>query len=52
MGVGYKGLIFGRNNGWILKNMDKELPVPQMPPKISAEAEKVEIFEKTLSACP
>ena len=45
LGVGYKGLVFCRNNG---KNMDKELTVPkwvlivrpkipQMPQKISAQ---------------
>ena len=48
LGVGYKGLVFCRNNGWIMENMDKELTVPkwvlivrpkipQMPQKISAQ---------------
>ena len=31
MGFGYKGLVFYRNNGWLMKNMDKELTVPKWP---------------------
>ena len=26
---GYKGLVFCRNNGWIMENMDKGLTVPK-----------------------
>ena len=62
LGVGYKGLVFYRNNGWIMENMDKELTVPkwvlivwpkitQMLQKMSAQAQKFEIFE-ALSGCP
>ena len=62
LGVGYKGLVFCRNNGWIMENMDKELTVPkwvliiwpkisQMPQKISAQnvpqAQKFKILEKS-----
>ena len=25
MGCGYKGLVFCKNNGWLMENMDKEL---------------------------
>jgi hypothetical protein len=28
-GFGFKGLFFCRNNGWIMKNMDKGLTVPK-----------------------
>ena len=45
---GYKGLVFCRNNGWIMENMDKGLTVPklvlivwpkilQMPQNLSAQ---------------
>ena len=48
MGCGYKGYVFCRNNGWIMKNMDKGLTVPkwvlivwpeipQMPQNLSAQ---------------
>ena len=30
LGCGYKGLVFCRNNGWIMENMDKGLNVPKM----------------------
>ena len=30
MGFGYKGLVFCRNNGWLMENMDKGLTVPKM----------------------
>ena len=47
MGFGYKGINFCRNNGWLMKNMDKGLTVPkwvlinlpkipQMPQNLSA----------------
>ena len=68
LGVGYKGLVFCRNNGWIMENMDKELTVPkwvlivrpkipQMPQKISDQnvwpSPKVRDFwKKALSGCP
>ena len=29
LGFGYKGLVFCRNNGWLMKNMDKGLTVPK-----------------------
>ena len=29
LGCGYKGLVFCRNNGWIMENMDKGLTVPK-----------------------
>ena len=29
MECGYKGLLFCRQNGWIMENMDKELTVPK-----------------------
>jgi hypothetical protein len=29
LGWGYKGLVFSRNNGWIIENMDKGLTVPK-----------------------
>ena len=29
LGLGYKGLVFCRNNGWLMKNMDKGLTVPK-----------------------
>ena len=29
LGVGYKGLVFCRNNGWIMENMAKDLSVPK-----------------------
>ena len=29
MRCGYKGLVFCRNNGWIMENMDKGLTVPK-----------------------
>ena len=48
LGCGYKGLVFCRNNGWIMENMDKGLTVPkwvlivwlkipQMPQNLSAQ---------------
>ena len=48
LGCGYKGLVFCRNNGWIMKNTDKGLTVPkwvlliwpkipQMPHNLSAQ---------------
>ena len=30
LGFGYKGLVFCRNNDWLMENMDKELTVAQM----------------------
>ena len=61
--VGYKGLVFFRNNDWIMENMDKGLTVPKwvlislaentpkclkiFHPKMSAQAQKLEIFEKS-----
>ena len=30
LGFGYKGLVFSRNNGWLMENMDKRLTVPKM----------------------
>ena len=47
-GCGYKGLFFCRNNGWLMKNMDKgltlpkwvlinQLKIPQIPQNISAQ---------------
>ena len=62
--VGYKGLVFCRNNSQIMENMDNELTVPkcvlivqpkipQMPQKISAQnvcpSPKVQDFWKKLS---
>ena len=32
--TGYKGLVFCRNNGWIIENTDKGLTVPKWEPKI------------------
>ena len=29
LGFGYKGLVFCRNNGWLMENMDKGLTVPK-----------------------
>ena len=29
LGVGYKGFVFCRNNGWLIENMDKGLTVPK-----------------------
>ena len=61
--VRYKGLVFCRNNGWIMENMDKGLTVPkwvlifrpkipQMPQKMSAQndcpSQKVWSFWKKL----
>ena len=50
-----KALVFCRNNGWIVENMDKVRPkIPQMPQKISAQfvcsSPKVFwVFKKNLS---
>ena len=64
LGFGYKELVFCRNNGWIMENMVKELTVPKwvlivrpkypkclknFQPKMSAQAQKFEIFENKLS---
>ena len=58
---GNKGIFFCRNNGWLMKNMDKGLTlptwvlinwpkIPQMPkiylPKLSAQAQKFGILMK------
>ena len=46
LGCGYEGLLFCRNNGWIMQNMDKGLTkwmliiwpkIPQMPQNLSAQ---------------
>ena len=53
----YKGLVFCRNNGWIIKNTDKGLTVPkwvmivqskipQIPQNLSAQAQKFGISMK------
>ena len=51
----YKGLVFGRNNGWLMKNMDKGLTVPKwvlinLPkiyqPKLSAQAKMFFPFDQ------
>ena len=63
LGCEYKGSVFCRNNDFIMENMDKGLTVPKwvlislaenMPkclkifhPKISVQAQKFEIFEKS-----
>ena len=38
MGVRYKGLVFCRNNGRIMENMDKELTVPKLGADNPAES--------------
>ena len=54
---GREGLVFWRNDGWIMKNMDKGLPVPkwvliirhkkpQMPQILSAQDQKFWILIK------
>ena len=44
LGFGYKGLVFCRNNGWLMENMDKGLTVPKWvlinQPKIPPNAPK------------
>ena len=51
MGFGYKGLVFCRNNGWLMENMDKGLTV-----KLSTKMGADKLFENTPNApkviCP
>ena len=51
LGCGYKGLVFCRNNGWIMRNMDKGLKVRHCT-KMGADT-SVENTPNTLeSTCP
>ena len=43
---GYKGLVFCRNNGWLIENMDMGITVPQMHQNLSAQAQKIAILIK------
>ena len=54
LGFGYKGLVFCRNNGWLMENMDKgpkwllinRPNIPQIAAKLSAQAQKFGISMK------
>ena len=52
MGFGYKGLVFCRNNGWLMENMEKGLTLPKWMlinwPKIP-QFVCPKVFEKKLS---
>ena len=65
-GFGYKGIVFCRNNGWLMKNMDKEPTVPKWllinQPKIPKMSQNFSVIclpkpkslgfaEKNLSGC-
>ena len=52
LGFGYKGLVFCRNNSWLMKNMDKGLTVPKW---VLINRRKVPQMYQNLSAqivCP
>ena len=47
LGCGYKGLVFCRNNDWLIQNMDKELRVPEW---VLIVWPKIPLMPQTLSA--